>query len=126
MTERKDLVQDIEPAAAGDLLSIVQDIKTVGFRLCQICATAAGESLEILYTFEADNILKNYKLTIDAKAPELQSISVTYPYAFIYENELHDLYGVKFKNLTLDYGGKFFKISKETPFNPSFAKGGEN
>ena len=126
MTERKDLIQDIESAAAGDLLSIVQDIKAAGFRLCQICATAVGESLEVLYTFERDNVLKNYKLTIDAKTPELQSISVIYPYSFIYENELYDLFGIRFKNLGLDYGGKFYKISCETPLNPAYEKGGEN
>ncbi len=54
--ERKDLIQDIEPAAAQDLLAIVQDIKSSGYRLGQICATLAGEELEILYTFERDNI----------------------------------------------------------------------
>ena len=116
----------IEIAAAQDLLAIVQDVKTAGYRLGQICATAAGESLEVLYTFEKDNILKNYKFEIDAKEPELQSITAIYSYAFIYENEMHDLFGIKFKNLALDYGGKFFKISCETPWNPAAAKGGEN
>ena len=128
MAERKDLIQDIVSAEAGDLLGVVQDTKAEGFRLCQICGTAIGDSgsLEVLYTFEKENILRNYKLTIDAKAPELQSITVSYPYAFIYENELHDLFGIKFKNLGLDYGGKFYKISQETPWNPAFGKGGEN
>ena len=115
----------IEIVAAQDLLAIVQDVKTAGYRLGQICATAAGDSLEVLYSFEKDNVLKNYKFAIDAKEPELQSITAVYSYAFIYENEIHDLFGVTFKNLALDYGGKFFKISRETPWNPA-AKGGEN
>ena len=126
MTERKDLIQDIEPAEANDLLAIVQGAKTTGRRLSQICATVAGDSLEVLYTFEKDNILKNYRFTIDAKAPELQSITAVYSYAFIYENELHDLFGITFKNLALDYGGKFYKIAQETPWNPALTKGGEN
>ena len=126
MTERKDLIQDIEAAAAQDLLAIAQDAKAAGCRLSQICATVAGDSLEVLYTFEKDNILKNYKFIIDAEAPGLQSVTAIYSYAFIYENELHDLFGITFKNLALDYGGKFFKIAKETPWNPAFAKGGEN
>jgi len=126
MTERKDLIQDIEPAEAKDLLAIVQDAKSAGYRLGQACATVAGDMLEVLYTFERDNILKNYKITIDAKAPELQSITAVYPYAFIYENEIHDLFGIVFKNLSLDYGGKFFRIAKETPWNPALSKGGEN
>ena len=126
MAERKDLIQDIESVEAGNLLAIAQDTKAAGFRLCQICATAVGDSLEVLYTFEKDNILKNYKLITGAKKPELQSISVSYSYAFIYENELRDLFGISFKNLGLDYGGKFFKVSKETPWNPAHEKGGEN
>ena len=126
MTERKDLIQDMETMAAQDLLAAVQDVKTAGYRLCQACATAAGDLLEVLYTFEKDNILKNYKFTIDAKAPELQSVTAIYPYAFIYENEMHDLFGIVFKNLALDYGGKFFKIAQETPWNPALKKGGEN
>ena len=126
MTERKDLIQDIEAAGAQDLLSVVQDAKTQGYRLCQACATVADDSLEVLYTFEKDNILKNYKITIDAAAPELQSVTAIYPYAFIYENEMHDLFGIVFKNLALDYGGKFFKIAEKTPWNPALGKGGEN
>jgi len=82
--------------------------------------------LEILYSFEKDNIVKSYKIHIDARAPELQSITATYYYAFIYENEIHDLFGVTFKNLALDYEGHFYKISRETPWNPLFGKGGEN
>ena len=126
MTERKDLIQDIESAKVKDLLAITQDIKTEGYRLCQICATLEEDSLEVLYTFEKDNILKNLKFTMGAKKPELQSITAIYSYAFIYENELHDLFGITFKNLALDYGGNFYKISEATPWNPVAAKGGEN
>jgi ech hydrogenase subunit D len=118
----EDLIQDIETAAVCDLLAIVQDAKTADERLSQICATLADESLEILYTFVKDNIIKNYKLIIDARAPELQSITTIYPYAFLYENEMHDLFGVKFKNLTVDYDGKFYKLAKETPWNPLAVK----
>jgi len=117
---------NIESAAVQDLLAIVQDIKAQGFRLGQICATVAGETLEILYTFEKGNVLQNYKFVIDAKAPEMQSVTAIYHYAFVYENEIHDLFGVKFKNLALDYGGGFYKLSKETPWNPLFGNGGEN
>jgi ech hydrogenase subunit D len=124
--ERKDLIQEIEPLTAQDLLATAMNVKTGGYRLGQICATVAGESLEVLYTFEKDWILKNYKIIVDAKAPELQSVTAAFPYAFIYENELHDLFGIVFKNLGLDYGGKFYKIAKERPWNPVKEKGGEN
>jgi len=126
MTEKKYLIQDIEPAAASDLLAIAQDIKAAGYRLAQACATVAGDEIEVLYTFVKENIMKNYKFNIAAKAPELQSVTAIYPYAFIYENELHDLFGIVFKNLSMDYHGKFIVLPEEAPWNPALGKGGGN
>jgi len=128
MTEKKYLIMDIEPLAAGDLLATAQDMKTAGYRLGQVCATAtaAGDELEVLYTYEKDNILKNYKVMIDAKAPELQSLSAVYPYVFIYENEMHDLFGIEFRNLVMDYHGKYIVIAKPAPLNPALEEGGEH
>ena len=119
-------IQHIEPAAAQDLLSIMQDAKSAGYRLGQICATLVSNSIEILYTLEKDNVLINYKFTVDSQSPEIQSATAVYPYAFVYENEMHDLFGVKFKNLSLDYGGTFYKIHEKTPWNPEAGKGGTN
>ena len=116
----------MEIREAQDLLAIVQDTKSLGYRLVQICATLVDESIEVLYTFEKKNELQNYKFVIDARTPELQSITAIYHYAFIYENEMHDLFGVTFKNLALDYGGTFYKVSKDTPWNPLFGKEGDN
>jgi ech hydrogenase subunit D len=123
MGERKDLIQDITIVKAADLLSAVTDIKSGGYRLGQACATKTEGGVEILYTFEKDEILKNLKVSLDDNAPELQSISGIYWAAFIYENEMHDLFGVTFKNLALDYGGHFFKIASETPWNPVDKRG---
>ena len=116
----------IETKDVQHLLALAQDAKTAGYRLGQACATTAGDLLELLYTFEKDEQLMSYKFIIDARSPEVQSITSIYSYAFIYENEMHDLFGVTFKNLSLDYGGKFFKISETTPWNPAMSKGGEN
>lgn len=126
MAERKDLIQEIVAAEVCDLLSIIQDTKSAGYRLGQVCATVVGEDIELLYTFEKDSVLKSYKFKIDAKNPEIQSITAIYGYAFIYENEMHDLFGITFKNLSLDYDGKFYKISEDTPWNPLYEKGGKN
>ena len=49
---------------------------------------------------------------------EVESITGIYWPAFIYENEIHDLFGVKFNHSALDYQGGFFKISEETPWKP--------
>ncbi|MDR1495721.1 MAG: NADH-quinone oxidoreductase subunit C [Clostridiales Family XIII bacterium] len=118
-SERKDLIQDIRAIEASDLLASVADVKTAGYRLGQACATKTEGGVELLYSFEKDEILKNLKVSLDEKRPEIQSISGIYWPAFIYENEMHDLFGVTFKNLALDYGGHFFKTAMPTPWNPA-------
>jgi ech hydrogenase subunit D len=125
MTERKDLIQDFAPVQAEALLDHTLDLKGQGYRLGQACATKIADGIEVLYSFVKDNAIKNLKVTIDDRAPLIQSVTSIFGYAFIYENEMHDLFGIKFKNLSLDYGGKFFKIAVETPWNPAFGKGDE-
>lgn len=110
-----DLV--ITPVANADLLSVVRGMKKDGFRLLQICATKVSEGFEILYSFDKDHELTNLKLTVPEEE-EVQSVTGEYWGAFIYENEMHDLFGIKIVNNELDYGGNFFKVSEPTPWNP--------
>jgi ech hydrogenase subunit D len=121
MAERKDLIQDITVINAGDLLETVSDMKSAGYRLGQACATKTDGGIEVLYTFEQDEVLKSFKIELPEDVPALQSVTSLYWSAFIYENEMHDLFGIRFKNLALDYGGHFFKIAEKTPWNPNLA-----
>jgi ech hydrogenase subunit D len=36
---------------------------------------------------------------------------------FTYENEMHDLFGIKFPGLVLDFGGNFYRKAASTPFS---------
>lgn len=107
----------ITPVANADLLGVIRGMKKEGFRLVQICATKVSAGFEILYSFDKDHELTNLKLTIPEEE-EVQSITGEYWGAFIYENEMHDLFGIKIINNELDYGGNFFKVSEPTPWNP--------
>ena len=104
----------IEPA---QLLDKVQDLKADGYRLGQACCTKISEGFEIIYSFDKDHVLTNYKLVIPEEEV-IASITGVYWAAFIYENEMQDLFGVKFKHMALNYGGNFFKVSQPTPWNP--------
>ena len=84
--------QVIEPVTASDILSKARDRKAEGYRLVQICATKVSEGFEILYSFDKDHELSHLKLTIPEEE-EVQSITGEYWGAFIYENEMHDLFG---------------------------------
>ena len=47
------------------------------------------------------------------------SVTSQYWYAFVWENEIHDLFGlnVEFIAPEVDYGGKFFHLAKPMPWH---------
>jgi len=117
MSDKLYKIQDFRPIAASELLEKTQDLMADGYRLGQMCCTKVEEGLELIYSFDKEHVLLNLKITLPG-AVEITSItSVCWP-AFIYENEVRDLFGVTFKHSALDYDGKFFKVSEPTPWNP--------
>jgi ech hydrogenase subunit D len=48
----------------------------------------------------------------------LPSISGVYFSAFLYENEIHDLFGISITDIALDYKGKFYQTAGKFPFKP--------
>lgn len=109
--------QVIIPVAASELISKVSKLKEDGYRMGQACCTKVSAGFEILYSFDKNHELLNLKLTIPEEE-EIMSITGVYWSAFIYENEMQDLFGVKFQSMALNYGGHFFKVSQPTPWNP--------
>lgn len=53
--------------------------------------------------------------TVVDEGATLPSISWICPAAFLYENEIHDLYGINFKGITIDYKGNFYLVDKKFP-----------
>jgi len=118
MSEKKYLIQNFEEVNASDLLKRVGEMKAGGYRLGQACATKCKDGhIEVLYSFDLDHVVYNLKVMVP-ETMELTSITGDFWSAFIYENEMHDLFGIKFDHLALDYGGHFFKVSEPTPWNP--------
>lgn len=114
--ERHTAVQNFEAVNLSDLISKVGDLKADGYRLVQICGVNLDDdTYEILYSFDKDHIMRNLRLDI-AIDEEVESITGIFWPAFIYENEIHDLFGVKFNHSALDYEGTFFKVSEDTPW----------
>jgi ech hydrogenase subunit D len=97
---------------AEDLLESAKRMKDEGFRLVQVTCTRT-EGYEMTYSFDREYDLRHLRVNL----PEtlgLCSLSDFYGSAFLYENEIHDLFGVTFIGLKVDYGGKFYKT--KTPF----------
>lgn len=93
----------------------MRELRDSGWRLVQI-GCAESDILEIDYSFDKDYQFINMRLTMASRDTELPSISGIYPPAFTYENELHDLFGVKVKGIVMDYTGNFYHTKIKHPF----------
>lgn len=110
----ENVLMEITPET---LLEHVMTFKNKGLRLSQICSAYANEKLELSYSF-AENETNDYitlRLVID-KDTEVCSITEFYPYAFLYENEMKELFGVKIQMIGLDYQNKLYRLQDEAPF----------
>jgi ech hydrogenase subunit D len=108
--------QEILPIGKNDLVGTVAQLFAEGYRLVQIgCSTLPG-GYEINYSFDKDYRFKNLRI-MAVPGEEVPSISVIYPNAFLYENEIHDLFGVPVKNIAIDYRGTLYRTAIPTPFS---------
>ena len=92
-----------------------QKLKFTGYHLIQQCATRIPDAYELIYTFGKELEMKNLKIVLP-QDKEISSITSIFPCAFIYENEMHDLFGVDIKMINIDYEGKLYRTAIETPF----------
>lgn len=103
--------------ALSELLMRVQTLKHGGVRFVQMCAEKnAQDDIDLVYTFYDENIEAAVNLIVPiAPGDKVPSIQELYFAAFSYENETHDLYGVRFANMKLDFGGHFFNLAETAP-----------
>jgi ech hydrogenase subunit D len=77
--------------------------KAEGYRFVTMtCSALSPDTVDILYHFDKSYQLEHLRLTVQRHTP-LPSISDVYFAAFLVENELQDLFGLRFRGLALDY-----------------------
>jgi ech hydrogenase subunit D len=112
--------QTIIPIDVSELVSHVEKMKKEGNRLVQIGCTGVEEGYEINYSFDKDYKFQNLRILVkqDTVVP---SISGVYWGAFIYENEIHDLFGITIAGMNIDFKGTLYKTTVKYPFSiPTF------
>ena len=90
-------------------------LKNKGARLSQICSVRTKDGYDLLYSYVIGKKNKNYKVSIPEDAV-IESITAIFPNAFLYENEMSELFGINIKYIALDYKNKLYDIAVETPF----------
>jgi len=99
-----------------DLVGVVARLFAEGYRLVQIGCSTLPTAYELNYSFDKDYRFKNLRITA-APGEEVPSISMIYANAFLYENEIHDLFGLPVTNISIDYGGTLYRTAIKTPFS---------
>lgn len=113
--------QEIVPVEKSDLVGIVAELFAERYRLVQIGCTTLPGAYELTYTFDREYRLRNLRFTV-TPGEEVPSISVIYPGAFLYENEIHDLFGVVITHIAVDYRGTLYRTAVGTPFSVDSVK----
>jgi len=113
--------QTITPIEVGHLIGNVEKFRNEEFRLVQINCTKVGDQFEINYCFDRDYRLEILRITISPET-EVPSITGMYWGAFIYENEMHDLFGVQVRGMNIDFKGTLFRTKVQFPFSKAAEK----
>jgi hypothetical protein len=109
-----EFVQTFEPLEAANIHAEAKARKEAGWRYVQILAVNKDESVKLVYAFMKDGKLEN----LCSEVPHdggVESITDLYLEAFVCENEIHDLFGISFSNLAIDFNGKFYKLNQDKP-----------
>jgi ech hydrogenase subunit D len=118
MTDDQQITTPIGP---DELVSRAAQMKKEGNRLVQIGCTKVGDDFEINYLFDVNFRLTNLRITVqqDTVVP---SISGVYWGAFVYENEIHDLFGLTVSGINIDFKGTFIRTTVKYPFTVTITK----
>ena len=110
-----------EPITSDALVQQARLMRQQGYRLVQIGVTRLPDQLELTYSFDLERRLRNFRLHLPAAQPRVPSISAVYWSAFLYENEMHDLFGVHVDGMAVDFHGNFYRTTVKFPFGSTKA-----
>ncbi|MFH0956828.1 MAG: NADH-quinone oxidoreductase subunit C [Candidatus Aenigmatarchaeota archaeon] len=116
--------QPLKAVSQKELLSGAKELKKQGYRIVQICCTMIEGKFELTYSFDKDYKFTSMRVTVPLEA-EVQSITGVYGGAFLYENEIKELFGVKFTGINIDYNGHFYKKKIDAPFGKNAGVAGK-
>ena len=102
-----------------DLKSLTEESKSrkdQGWRYVQTLAVKVDDGVDLIYSFMKDGQLDNLKICSIKEADVVHSITDNFIEAFVWENEIHDLFNITFKDIAIDFGGSFYNVAVDAPF----------
>lgn len=101
--------------ALGEIEALAKQKKAEGWRYIQTLAVNTEQGIDLLYSFMKDGVLENVTIKAVGKDDVVPSITESYLAAFVFENEIHDLFGVSVSNIAIDFKGNFYRVSQKDP-----------
>ncbi len=101
--------------ALDELSACASARKAEGSRYVQTLAVNTEKGVDLIYTFMAGSKIDNYKIVAVGKEDVVPSISGDFLAAFVWENEIHDLFGITFEGVAIDFGGAFYDLAMKEP-----------
>ena len=97
------------------LPALSERMQTEGHRFVQVLAVNTEAGIDVQYTFMKHGVLEVF--TIKGVTPEIPLPSITDRFiaAFVFENEIHDLFGVNVRDIAIDFGGNFYVTAQPSP-----------
>lgn len=110
-----DFSVEFRPITLEDVSLLSSKRKEDGSRFVQILAVNTEQGIDLIYSFMKDGKLSNFKIEGVKKDQTVPSITDNFLEAFVFENEIHDLFGVKITGIAIDFAGKFYDLAEKEP-----------
>jgi ech hydrogenase subunit D len=108
--------QSIIETRIESLLPEIDALRSSGWRLVQILCIGSEEGAELSYSFGLKLELRSLRIVVPAET-QVPSITTIFPAAFLYENEIRDLFGVRIERISADWEGRVYDVAKDKPFS---------
>lgn len=126
------MIENLETLKPSEVHQRVHEIADSGYRFVTMSSVNNPDgTVDVFYHFDKDYQMLNVKTTV-TREETLESVSNVYLVAAFPENEIGELFGVKFSGVAIDFGGRFVHSvdSPESPFGAGIIierkEGGKN
>ncbi len=104
-----------EEISVASLPSLSERMHSEGNRFIQVLAVNTDSGIDLQYSFMKEGTICNYTIKGVQKSTTIPSITDKFIAAFVFENEIHDLFGVQISNIAIDFAGNFYSLAQNEP-----------
>ena len=109
------LATEMLPLEVSEIKQCAAAMKEQGWRYVQMLCVNTDNGIDVLYTYNRDDVLRTYAVRGVQKDEAIPSVTDLFLAAFVFENEAHDLFGVNIEGIAIDFKGKLYALSQREP-----------